>query len=305
MISFIQNMQDKDDGYFYHPQWGKDINTSRRGRDLSNACGVLNFLGAKPKYPTATERIAAAVAGTASSATVPEHLRSESAFRKYLEELDLASAPYPKGHILGAQAREIRAAGLADVCAEYLDSLQLENGMWSADYSYLSASGLLKISGTYQGLGKEFPRLDKALLSAIKIALNPEKAKCLVSVYNPICSIQNLFDNVKRTGKVELLDEAKKILRENARLLIKVTKEKLAVFMKPDGSFSYNYNGSTPISQMVEVSLGLDEGDMNAMALADSSRLRTLAILGIDGSNICTDEARREFYRIIEEKLSE
>ena len=73
--------------------------------------------------------------------------------------------------------------------------------------------------------------------------------------------------------------------------------------MKPDGSFSYNHDRSTPISQKVEVSLGLDEGDMNAVALADSSRSACLSILGIDPGVLCTDEARADFFRIIEEKI--
>ena len=304
IIGFILDMQDAEDGYFYHPQWGKDINTSRRGRDLGNATALLGEFGVAPKYPTALDRLAAAAAKPdADSSVISEHLRSADAFRKYLTELDLPSDPYPKGHILAAQVKEIKAAGLADICIGYLNSHQLENGMWSKDMSYLSASGLLKISAVYQGLGAEFPRLDRALESAIRIALNPDKPRCLVSVYNPILSVRNLLDNVKRTGREELVSAAERLLRDNARLLIKVTKEKLAIFMKPDGSFSYNHDRSTPISQKVEVSLGLDEGDMNAVALADSSRSACLSILGIDPGVLCTDEARADFFRIIEEKI--
>ena len=304
IIGFIRDLQDADDGYFYHPQWGKEINTSRRGRDLANATALLSEFGVEPKYPTSLDRLSLAAADPdADRSALPDHLRSADAFRRYLDELDLPAAPYPKGHILAAQAAEIRAAGLGDICGDYLDSHQLENGMWNNDLSYLSASGLLKISAVYQGIGREFPRLDRAIESAIRIALNPTKAKCMVEIYNPICSIQNLLDNVKRSGKVELISTAEKLLCDNARLLIKTTKEKLAVFMKPDGSFSYNYNRSTPISQMVEVSLGLDEGDMNAVALADSSRSRTLSILGIDAGVLCTDEARADFFRIINSKI--
>ena len=304
IIAFVEGLQDPEDGYFYHPQWGKDINTSRRGRDLSNASALLREFGVCPKYPTAIERISAATTDPDADKThVPEHLRSTAAFRAYLAELDLPSDPYLKGHILGAQLREIRAAGLADVCVEYLNSHQLDNGMWSKDMSYLSASALLKISAIYRELGREMPKLDRALESAVRIALNPEKAKCLVGVYNPLCSINNLFSIVKKSGHTELVANAERMLRDNARLLIKVTKEKLAIFMKPDGSFSYNYNRSTPISQKVEVSLGLDEGDMNAVALADTSRSVCLSVLGIDPGVLCTDEARAEFFRIVNEKI--
>ena len=82
--------------------------------------------------------------------------------------------------------------------------------------------------------------------------------------------------------------------------------EKISLFKRDDGSFSYKTSGNslariygTPISH------GAIEGDMNAVALADSSRFRCLSILGIDAGGICTEEARREFFRIINEKLAE
>ena len=72
--------------------------------------------------------------------------------------------------------------------------------------------------------------------------------------------------------------------------------------MKTDGSFSYLYKGSTPISQRVRVSLGLDEGDMNAMALADSSRARCLSLLGIETGDIHTEEMKKDFFRLLGEE---
>ncbi len=300
IVSFLQGLQDPEDGYFYHPQWGKDINSSRRGRDLTNAIGILSDLGAKPLYPTALDKLAEMSSGeSVDKSVLAENLRSEEAFRKYLADFDINSDCYKKGHILGAQAAEIKAAGFADICKEYLDSTQLENGMWEENETYHAANGLLKISGCYLGIGKEFPNLEKALMAAIRIAMKTSPATCLVEVYNPICTVQNLFENVKRSGKTELIEEAREILRKNARSLIKITKEKLAIFKKADDSFSYNYNCSTPYSQAAHVSLGLDEGDMNAVALADSSRARLFKILGIDLGGVCSDELKAEFYSLL------
>lgn len=296
LAAFAQNMQDKDDGYFYHEQWGKNINDSRRGRDLSNACLTLKWAGSKPLYPTALERLNANSGGETDLSVVSANLRSREAFVSYLESLDLPADPYAKGHVLASQAAEIKAAGLADVCADFLTSHQLENGMWSGEYNYYAASAMLKISGAYQVLGKEFPNPDKALLAAIKIALNTDKVGCTVEVYNPICTVQNIFDNVRNTGKGELLYRGKQILRDNAERLVRTTAEKISAFRREDGSFSYLRDRSTPRSQMVTVSLGLCEGDMNATALMDSSRARCLAILGIDGMKPCTPEARKMFF---------
>ena len=64
IIDFVYNLQDKN-GYFYHPQWSKDLvnqKTSRRSRDLGHCTGILSKFGVKPKYTpanqTATEDMA-------------------------------------------------------------------------------------------------------------------------------------------------------------------------------------------------------------------------------------------------------
>ena len=54
MIYFAKSLQDTN-GYFYHPQWGKDATDrqiSRRGRDLGWARDILIDLGSRPTYNT-------------------------------------------------------------------------------------------------------------------------------------------------------------------------------------------------------------------------------------------------------------
>ena len=53
LIYFGKSLQDKDNGYFYHPQWGKeetDNRLSRRGRDLGWGTSLLDMFGARPAY---------------------------------------------------------------------------------------------------------------------------------------------------------------------------------------------------------------------------------------------------------------
>ena len=138
MVAFMKAKQHSDDGYFYHAQWGKDVTTSRRGRDLGHATGIISRFGNgdKPLYPTALERIKeAAASGSTESenSTVPEHLRSKEAFLEYLNSLningiDKPGNSYPIGHKIGQQAAEIAAAGLTDVCIDFLNSTQKPNG---------------------------------------------------------------------------------------------------------------------------------------------------------------------------------
>ena len=57
MAEFVCSRLDPDDGYIYHPQWGKDIVDSRRGRDLNWTVGILKQFGVEPKCKTAYQRL--------------------------------------------------------------------------------------------------------------------------------------------------------------------------------------------------------------------------------------------------------
>ena len=55
LIYFTKSLQDPENGYFYHKQWGRegtDSKLSRRGRDLSFATVVFTELGSAPTYDT-------------------------------------------------------------------------------------------------------------------------------------------------------------------------------------------------------------------------------------------------------------
>ena len=71
-VKFAETLQDDSDGYFYHPQWGKKIGFSRRGRDLMWAKGLIGkFGGGRYKYPLPEERIAKSqIEGEEKNATV-------------------------------------------------------------------------------------------------------------------------------------------------------------------------------------------------------------------------------------------
>ena len=52
MAAFALSCQSSVDGYFYHPQWGTNISTSRLGRDLSWATEILALCGVQPYWDT-------------------------------------------------------------------------------------------------------------------------------------------------------------------------------------------------------------------------------------------------------------
>ena len=56
LIYFAKSLQDPENGYFYHKQWGRagtDSKLSRRGRDIGWACQLLSALGSAPTYTAA------------------------------------------------------------------------------------------------------------------------------------------------------------------------------------------------------------------------------------------------------------
>ena len=190
IVRFVQALQDKDDGYFYHPQWGSDIGSERRGRDLNRANQLLSALGAKPLYPTALDRLS----GSATSATLtrplgqstvcavsairPVALSFESAIKDedtYMEWLvsitkgDDMFKDSAGAHMLNSVASQIKAAGFLDITLDYLDEKLEQNyeqmqtayesdpvnnpkptGLWQQTVDYNLVWGLIKLSNFYR-----------------------------------------------------------------------------------------------------------------------------------------------------------
>ena len=311
MVAFMKAKQDPEDGYFYHAQWGRDVTTSRRGRDLGHATGIIRRFGDKPLYPTALERIeAAAAAGNteSESSTVPEHLRSKEAFLEYLESLNINGVDkpgnsYPIGHRIGQQASEIEAAGLVDVCMDFLNSTQRPNGFWEDTLDHGTASGAMKISCTYVRFKKPFPNIMTAFKSALSVLLSDCPIGSITSVFNPPFTLLNFIEVMKLTGDTENLAAAKALLRENSAKILRLTYDRLIPFKKPDGSFSYCPNCSSHWSQGKPVCIKDSfESDVNANSLANGSKVRTLKILDIPETYIFDEVDSERFFKLCGEK---
>ena len=311
IIRFMQEKQDPEDGYFYHKQWGKDIGTSRRGRDLGNAVSIIKRFGQEPLYPTATERIAKAFslgAADEKSSTVPEHLRSKKAFIEYLDSLNINAVNKPgnsywAGHTVGQQTAEIKAAGLDGVCADYLTSKQRPNGFWEDELNHSTSSGAMKISCAYLSLGKTFPNIMNTFKSALEVLLSDCPLGSITSVFNPPFTLLNLIETMEKLGDRDNVDAAKAILKEKAAEILRLTYDRLLKFKKPDGSFSYCENCSSFWSQGKPVCIENSyESDVNANALACGSKRRTLLILDIGTPTIYDESDAERFYKLCKEK---
>ena len=132
VCDWVRGLQDPEDGYFYHPQWGKNIVSSRQGRDLDWATATLTDFGEMPIWDAPTGHRgekgapcgAKAVTEDGNSgspvAVYPERLRTLDAWRRYLIcELNENESPddetpnairtksYSIGNTISSQAAQI------------------------------------------------------------------------------------------------------------------------------------------------------------------------------------------------------
>ena len=269
---FIYNLQDED-GYFYHPQWGKNISVSRRGRDLSWSTDIMKKLGRTLKYTTITgvqgediydearvnhsSSVAVAVSKVVAAAAVPDHLQSVEAFKEYLAGLNIQEKSYDKGNDLSSQSSQIKAQGLLPTLIEFLNENQFEhNGLWHAESSYYGINGLMKISGIYNTAKVAMPNADKAVRAAIDAILSDEMPGSVVSFYNPWAAVCRILENLRNYGGDEgdaLAKEINATLYELAPEAIRMTTVKVKRNQRDDMAFSYYPDRSVHVSQKASV----------------------------------------------------
>ena len=106
MVYFAKSLQDTSNGYFYHPQWGKettDAHLSRRGRDLGWATSIIKQFGELPEVaaPNGT-------AGNGESANAYLHRLIETG------KVDISEAPDSYFTWLAEQEAKASAAYATD-----------------------------------------------------------------------------------------------------------------------------------------------------------------------------------------------
>ena len=336
IISFVNSLQSSTDGYFYHPQWGTAISTTRRGRDLDWAETLLKAFGAKPLYDTPnnmkgtlgapgqgavpaakylTERLGKSVVGAVSkvvltNTALPAYLTNLGEFETYLNEMNISGSSYSVGNQLAATATQIVSAGkeYVDLLENYLDNRQnKENGLWEDSVTFESVNGLMKISQTYTIINRPFPNPEKAIQSAIQIALEPDLAKFskndehICSVYNPWVAMAHVLNGSEKTLGKEETKKIRQLVLDRADDLVNATAKKLGIFKRTDGGFSYTPYASAENSSGVPVALPkCVEGDMNATSIGSTGTMSSMfTVLGITPIDMYTDEDCRYFLDLL------
>ena len=267
--NFVYNLQDED-GFFYHPQWGKDITISRRARDFSWSVSILNSLGIKSKYPTIVDKKDSADKG---ETLIPDHLKSKEAFTAYLESLDVNRASYPAGNNLSSQFPQIESQGLTDTCIEFLNAHQHpDTGHWHHETNYYAINGLMKISGAYNYAKLPLPYAKEAAYSALKAISSGEPFGAITDLWNIWVSFTNICRNLRSFGGeagAKSADEIVAAIRRDAADAIKTTATQVALFKKPDFGFGYHINSSSSTSQGMPVTTDITtDADLNGNLMA-------------------------------------
>lgn len=280
LINSTLDMQDEDDGYFYDPQWGKDVFDSRKGRDLMWARFITKTFDVKPRYLLPEERIAAEVKKQSDDSAIPTWLSSEKAFKAHLESLDWSTgaACYKSGSDLGTQYSVIDAAGLVDVARDFLSGIQnKETGLWGDGLTYDNTNASMKIAAFYDN-EHPYPNVENMVDSVIYVLKNSQDMPTATRLWNPIQTISIAVSTYG--GKLEeaQMNKIKSSMPDLIDIIITKSKE----LKKPDGGYASSPEGSTKWMSGPQSSLGLDESDMDGTTImAFKFRESIYNILGI------------------------
>lgn len=251
-----------------------------------------------------TERLSASEAICVSkivnaNAALPSYLVDANGMRAYLKGLDITEKSYHIGNELAGVAEEVawrdvqlKEEGkeqLAEILINWLNLNQNPNtGLWSDTTDYYSVNGFFKITFVYNGLGYPIPNIEKGLSASIDAILSNDIPDAVTDVYNTWYNVLNVMENIENCYEENnaSVDAALEVLYSKAGAAISKTREKLALFLKDDGSFSYNRKYTSATSQGMPVAIpNTNEGDINATVIATTGTAnRILAVLGFDES---------------------
>jgi hypothetical protein len=125
-----------------------------------------------------------------------------------------------------------------------------------------AVNGVLKICGYFNK--EPFPNYEIYARNVIEFTKSFEPGTA-AAAWNPMGSLKV----VVRTIGDSISPEIKRQLDDGIADMIINTTVQMRKFRQPDGGFSYGKRGSSTYSNDVKVSLGLPEGDVNAIYVQD------------------------------------
>lgn len=337
-VNFAKNMQASDNGYFYHPQWTREMidqQRVRRERDLLNALDILESFGASPTYdtpngiagdkgvatvshltvPLSYSRGNAVLAVAASSGDeiyVPDNMRSAEAFGEYLKSLNLLDDTEGVCNTVLSQMGQINAIdaqlaeqnadySLAEVCANWLKRNQnRSNALWQkeADVTFDSIKNANRVLKIYNRLNQAVP--DASLLVETVI----EYADSISGNFDDISELSEMWSLLASVA-TNLNKHTSGTIIHSLYLylpdMLSFTVKNLDLFVKSDGSFTSSKESSPSEAYGMPIASGdCDEGDVSATVLATKSIwLSIFNVLGIGSVPIFNTSDRMIFHKTL------
>ena len=301
ILKFVRSCQNFD-GYFYHPQWGKEsITAERREADKQYATILINQMGtpnySSPKAITAPlgQSAAFAVSMVVSAASYAPHLTSLATYRAYLDGMlddgtdvgEIAEIIYSQLSDIRRRDKELGTLGTANSLISYtvswLDSHQDgTTGIWSSEVTFESVATLSFILGIYNFAEAPVAKAEKVMLSALAL-LTSDEVLTVEDVYNVWDTVGGVLMNIERyAGSLSRVEEARAQLIASSEQLVGATSEKLCASRREDGSFSSEITVSASLSYGMSVAVeNSTEGDIVATLTAVSVLNKMLYTLGI------------------------
>ena len=244
---------------------------------------------------------------------------SREAFSAWLEDYNSTIKEHSgQAHKLSALGNIIASYGYTDIVLDHLERVQDElyrehtaagiepTGLWQTELNYRAVWGLLKYASFFNHPthGREFKHPESILRTCIKvISLVPNGDYRMNDLFNQWLGIQRLFDNMSRFNP-EKIPALREILYQDIAPLIDNSLAKIQPMALEDGTFTYTTERrSLKKIYGVPISLGLEEGDVNAEALVTSMYKAIYTTLGFDIIPLQTPEDGELFLKLISEAV--
>ena len=270
ILDFLRERQDPDDGYFYDPVYKAIAGKEKLERNTAFATSLIKgTFYENPLYPTPMERILAkkqkgeTVSGGGKNGSAAQDIYdSPESFIGWLEDLRTKMSSYCWGSYVASGYGMIKAAGLEDTLVDWLIKIQnTENGTWAEKFDMEAVNGVLKLCGCFNPQTKPYPNIDKYLTNVVEFTKTFEPLTAAAN-WNPLGSLRQILQN-----NPGLPEDLRKKVDDGIFDMISNTLVQMRKFRQPDHGFGYLQKGSSRTSNAVVVSLGLPEGDVNALAL--------------------------------------
>lgn len=269
---FICACEDPETGFFYNPQWSKeltDARPARRARDSRWAHDLAEMCHFEIKHPSFFRT-------GGGGDKIPPHLRSREAFLAELSGMDWKNNTYGNMHVFASQFDQIAAVGLSDVAIDFLDSLQdPTTGLWGEgnldDVKKMKTlGGVFELYRTMNALPKEPSKIADFVFSCFDNDYSND-ISFIVSRWSVLKHMVKLFANYGGAEEIRVARSLIQRIVDNSEHMISKTYDTLALFKRGDGSFSYSKDGMGSMSQKMTVAKGdVIEGNINATILAAS-----------------------------------